>query len=74
MALIMFGKEPEKVTPPEEDIQEVITSANNFLEKNPNREDVGIGVFGHHCYMIRRGHVEGDVREAAKTATTYSKA
>ncbi len=73
MATIFFGSKLEHVIPPEEDIQEVILMAKNWLEKNPEREFVKIAIFGHHCETIRAGHIEEDVRESAKTATKYYK-
>lgn len=74
MATIILGTAPQKVDVPEEDIQEVITSVKGFFAKNTHRTDCGVGIFGHYCYTIRKSNIEEDVREAAKTATTYTKA
>ena len=70
---IILTRKPKPVDVPEEDIQEVIIAVKNFLEKNPDRTDCTVGMFGHECYKINAATIEHDIREAAKTATEYTK-
>ncbi len=71
--MITLTRKPQPVDVPEEDIQEVIIAVKNFLEKNPSRTECTVGIFGHNCYKINAKTIEQDVREAAKTATEYTK-
>lgn len=68
-----LGIKPKSVIVPEADIQEVIKAVKDFLERNPNRTDCGVGIFGHTCYIINASTLEEDVRKAAESATEYSK-
>ena len=72
MALILTRK-PELVDVPEEDIQEAIVAIQGFLDKNPGKSDCGVAIFGHRCFKVHAATLENDVREAAKTATEYTK-
>jgi hypothetical protein len=72
MAIILTRK-PETVDVPEEDIQEVIIAVKNYLENYPNKTECTVGMFGHKCYKVNAATIEHDVREAAKTATEYTK-
>lgn len=62
-----------KIEVPEKDIIEVIEAVENWLSKNPNRDSLTAGIFGHEDWKINRDSVEKDVRNAAESAMPYSK-
>lgn len=63
-----------RVDVPEEDVQEVIDKVKSWFEKNPDRTDCYVGIFGHNDWKVEKSRIEEDVRAAARLATPYTKA
>lgn len=70
---LVLRRKPEKVTPPESDIQDVLKHVEKFFAANPERESCTAGIFGHDTWTINKTTAEADVRAAAAEATTYTK-
>lgn len=64
----------KKVDVPEEDIIETIKSVKNWLDKNPDRNSLTAGIFGHQSWKINKNSIEKDIRDAASNAHPYKKA
>jgi len=63
----------KKVDIPEKDILETIDAIKNWLDKNPNKNSLTAGIFGHQAWKINRKSIEKDIREAASKAYPYKK-